>query len=508
MATESITTPRTSGTRASGAGTAAPSGPHEPDARPAPGRILVVDDEPRACAALQGLLRQQGHEVATASNAFQGLELLSEFRPHVVFTDLRMPGLDGLAFLESVRAAAPGTRIIVMTGFGSVDVAVDAMKRGADDFLEKPLDGPVLWRALQSSMERALLLEESCSQHPRGAGAAAGLGVVGDHPSMRAVLDRAELVAPSRATVLLTGESGTGKGLLAESIHRLSGRANGPFVELSCAALSESLLESELFGHERGAFTGAVSRREGRFKRAAGGTLFLDEISSYPLSTQVKLLNFLQNRRFERVGGSETLAVDVRLVAATNKDLRTEVAEGRFREDLFYRLNVFRIDLPPLRVRRSDIPVLAATYLARFAAENERRLDGFSREASERLLLYDWPGNVRELVHAVEHAAVMARGRMVMLEDLPEAVARAARDPLEVAIPGSTLAEIERAAILKSVMAMGGRAAEAAAMLGISKSKIYYRLRDYGSHPARCDDTEPEAVSDALLPEEPAADRR
>jgi DNA-binding NtrC family response regulator len=306
----------------------------------------------------------------------------------------------------------------------------------------------------------------------------------------------------------LTGESGTGKGLLAETIHRLSGRANGPFVELSCAALSESLLESELFGHERGAFTGAVSRHEGRFQRAAGGTLFLDEISSYPLSTQVKLLQFLQTRRFERVGGSQTLTVDVRLMAATNKDLRTEVAEGRFREDLFYRLSVFRIDLPPLRVRRSDIPALAETFLARFAAENERRLDGFSREALERLLLYNWPGNVRELEHAVEHATIMARGRLVMPEDLPETVARAAHDPLEVVIPGSTLAEIERAAILKSVMSVGGRATEAAAILGISKSKIYYRLRDYGSHPARRDEAEADAVIGALPPREPAVARR
>jgi two-component system response regulator HydG len=442
-----------------------------------------VDEEPRACAALHGLLRQRGYEVATAGNAFRGLELLGELRPQVVLTDLRTPGLDGLAFLDSVRAAAPGTRIIVMTGYGSVDVAVEAMRRGADDVLEKPLDSQVLWRSLHSSMERALLVEGSCARHPRGDGAAA-LGVVGDHPSMRAVLNRAEQVAHSRATVLLIGESGTGKGLLAETIHRLSGRAKGPFVEVSCAALSESLLESELFGHERGAFTGAISRHEGRFKRAAGGTLFLDEIGSYPLSTQVKLLSFLQTRQFERVGGSQTLTVDVRLVAATNKDLRTEVAEGRFREDLFYRLDVFRIDLPPLRVRRSDIPALAETFLARFAAENERQLDGFSREALERLLLYNWPGNVRELEHAVEHAAIMARGRLVMPEDLPETVARASCDPLEVVIPGSTLAEIERAAILKSLMAVGGRATEAAAMLGISKSKIYYRLRDYGSLPA------------------------
>ncbi len=312
------------------------------------------------------------------------------------------------------------------------------------------------------------------------AGAAAAFGIVGEHPSMRAVLQRAEMVAPSRTTVLVTGESGTGKGLIAETIHRMSGRRRAPFVELVCAALSESLLESELFGHEKGAFTGAVSRREGRFMHAEGGTLYLDEIAAAPLTTQVKLLRFLQTRRFERVGGNETLTVDIRLIAATNRDLGEEVAAGRFREDLFYRLNVYRVDLPPLRHRRSDIPALAATFLARFAAENERTIEGFSPEALERLLVHDWPGNVRELEHAVEHAAIVARGRQVMPHDLPESVVQARRDPLEVSIPGSTLAEIERAAILKSVIAAGGCAAAAAAMLGISKSKMYYRLRDYG----------------------------
>jgi DNA-binding NtrC family response regulator len=390
-----------------------------------------------------------------------------------------------------------------MTAGASVGAAVDAMKRGADDFIEKPIDVEALRRALRGSMERAALLGEPRPAADPAAGVAAALGVVGDHPSMRAVLHRAEQVAPSRATVLLTGESGTGKGLLAETIHRMSARARKPFVELSCAALSESLLESELFGHERGAFTGAVARREGRFMHAEGGTLYLDEIGSSSLAMQVKLLRFLQTRRFERVGGNETLTVDVRLMGATNEDLRKAVAEGRFREDLFYRLNVFRIHLPPLRLRRSDIPALAATFRARFAAEYERRIEGFSREALERLLVYDWPGNVRELEHAVEHATIMARGRLVTPRDLPESVLRTKSDPLAVTIPGSTLAEIERAAILKSVMAVGGRATEAAAMLGISKSKIYYRLRDYGSESSRGNGGAPDGKAAATAIEEP-----
>jgi DNA-binding NtrC family response regulator len=493
-----------------------PAGPSSGGARgeTAQGRVLVVDDEPRACSALAGLLRKEGYEVATATNAFRGLELLAEFQPQVVLTDLRLPGLDGVAFLDQARAASPATRIVVMTAYGTVDAAVEAMKRGADNFIEKPLDVEALGRTLRTSMERATLLAEAYAppetDPPPSAGAAASLGVVGDHPSMRAVLHRAEQVAPSRATVLLTGESGTGKGLLAETIHHLSGRARGPFVELSCAALSESLLESELFGHERGAFTGAVARREGRFMYADGGTLYLDEIGSTTLATQVKLLRFLQTRRFERVGGNETLTVDVRLIAATNEDLRKEVAEGRFREDLFYRLNVFHIELPPLRLRRSDIPALAGTFLARVAAENGRRIDGFSREALERLLVHDWPGNVRELEHAVEHAAILARGPLVMPQDLPDSVVRAPRDPLEVKIPGSTLAEIERAAILKSLIAVGGRATEAAAMLGISKSKIYYRLRDYGWVPPRGNGKAPDEIIEFPVPPDPdpAGDRR
>ncbi len=444
------------------------------------GRVLVVDDEPRACSALEGLLRREGHEVATATNTFRGLELVAEFRPHVVLTDLRMPGLDGLELMERVQAAWPATLVVVMTAYGSVDAAVEAMKRGAVDFIEKPIDLPALRRTLQGAMERARLLAETCSSPIGCASAATSLGIVGNHPLMRCVLHRAEQAAPTRATVLLTGESGTGKGLIAQAIHQMSGRAERPFVELSCAALLESLLESELFGHERGAFTGAISRHEGKFEHAAGGTLYLDEIGSAPLSTQVKLLRFLQTRRFERVGGNETLEVDVRLIAATNKDLQAEAEKGRFREDLFYRLNVFRIHLPPLRERRSDIPALAVSFLDRLAAEHGRQIEGFSSEALERLVANPWPGNVRELEHAVEHAVIMAQGPLVTPHHLPAATVRPPADPFGVPIPGSKLAQIERAAILRTMMAVNGNVTEAAALLGISRSKIYDRLRDYG----------------------------
>jgi DNA-binding NtrC family response regulator len=449
----------------------------------------VVDEDP--CEILRALLCEEGYEVFLAPNAFRGLEILGEVRPHLLITELRIPGLDGLAFVERVRSVSPASRIFVITAFGSVGSAVEAIKRGADEFLEKPTGGVVdpepLRRRIRRSMEKAMRMEEAQAPPKTEGGPPSAPGVIASHPSMHAALARAEQVAASRATVLLSGESGTGKGLMAEAIHEMSERRRGPFVELTCAALPETLLESELFGHEKGAFTGAVSRHEGRFMRARGGTLFLDEIGSCPLSMQVKLLRFLQSRQFERVGGRETLAVDVRLIAATNQDLRAEVDAGRFRADLYYRLNVVHIRIPALRLRRSDIPALVATFLERFAAENDRRLEGFTREALERLMVHSWPGNVRELEHAVEHAAIMARGPRVTPEDLPESLKRRSTDPLNFTIPGSTLAEIERAAILETVMALGGNAADAAAMLGISKSKIYYRLRDYGAESSEDD---------------------
>ena len=332
--------------------------------------------------------------------------------------------------------------------------------------------------------------------------------IIGRASSLRQALDRAARVAPAETSVLLTGESGTGKELVARAIHLASPRADGPFVAINCAALPDTLLESELFGHERGAFTGADRQKRGRFELAAGGTLLLDEIAELSQGVQAKLLRVLQEREFERVGGTTTLRADVRLIAATNRDLEAEVAEGRFREDLYYRLKVVRIRLPPLRHRRTDIPALAVAFLARFAAENQRRLDGFSRDALERLLVHPWPGNVRELEHAVEHAAVMARGRLVMPHDLPESVGRPPPDPLDVRIPGSTLADIERAAILKSLMAVGGRATEAAAMLGISRSKIYYRLRDYGCESSCRAGEELDGLTDSHPPEGRPAARR
>ncbi len=443
------------------------------------GKILIVDDEANARTALQELLREEGYDVASAADPFKALGKIEETIPEVVLTDVRMPGMDGISFMEKVRANWPDVVFVVMTAFGSIDAAVEAVKRGAENYLQKPLDLAVLSAVVERAFEKARLLREMQSLRSRLKEKYAFANIIGDHPSMQELLKVVGQVAPSRASVLIHGESGTGKELIAAAIHQNSPRANGPFVKLNCASLAESLLESELFGHEKGSFTGAMGRREGRFKQADGGTLFLDEISEIPMGTQVKLLRFLQEREFERVGGNETLRVDVRIVSATNKNLKAEVASGRFREDLFFRLNVVGVQIPALRTRRSDIPALAMFFVTRFADENGKKFEGISAEALSRLLAYDWPGNVRELENAVERAIVMApSGGLIRPEHLPQIVS-ATRTDEGIRIPGSTLAEIERVAILKTLETVGGSTSKAAVMLGISPRKIQYRLQEY-----------------------------
>src|SRR5580692_5975544 len=332
------------------------------------GRILIVDDESNARAALSEILRDDGFATETAADGFKALGKLEEFAPDVILTDLKMPGLDGIAFMEKAHAAAPGASFVVMTAFGTISSAVEAMKKGAENYLLKPLDPEALGVVVERAMEKAKLVQETRRLRDRLRERNAVSHIVSSDPKMQAVLELVSQVGPSKASVLITGESGTGKELIAEAIHLASPRAKAPFVRLHCAALTESLLESELFGHERGAFTGAVARREGRFKQADGGTLFLDEIGEVPQGTQVKLLRFLQERTFERVGGNETLKVDVRIIAATNKDLAAEIRRGAFREDLFYRLNVVTVELPALRDRPGDIPALASFFLRRYAS--------------------------------------------------------------------------------------------------------------------------------------------
>ncbi|RYZ62629.1 MAG: sigma-54-dependent Fis family transcriptional regulator, partial [Proteobacteria bacterium] len=370
------------------------------------GRILVVDDEANARAALSEILHEEGYSTETAADGFKALRKIEEFDPEVVLTDLKMPGLDGIGLVDKGQSLAPGTVFVVMTAFGTIGSAVEAVKMGAENYLTKPLDTEALMAVTARAMEKARLRRENLKLRQKLQERNALGHVVAEDPRMLATLRLVEQVAPSRASVLIVGESGTGKELIAEAIHRGGPRARAPFVALNCAALVESLLESELFGHEKGAFTGAVGRREGRFKQADGGTLFLDEVSEIPLPTQVKLLRFLQERTFERVGGNETLKVDVRILAASNRELRRLVSEGRFREDLYYRLNVVSVEIPPLRERRGDIAPLAAFFLRRYASENGKRIDGFSEPALAALMAYHWPGNVRELENVVELAHV------------------------------------------------------------------------------------------------------
>jgi DNA-binding NtrC family response regulator len=451
------------------------------------GRILIVDDESNARAALSEILREEGYATETAADGFKALGKLEEFTPDVILTDLKMPGLDGIAFMEKARSASPGAVFVVMTAFGTISSAVDALKKGADNYLLKPLDMDTLGVVIERSMEKARLLSETRALRDRLRERNAFSHIVSADPRMNAVLDLVAQVGPSKASVLITGESGTGKELIAEAIHLASPRAKAPFIRLHCAALSEALLESELFGHERGAFTGAVGRREGRFRQADGGTLFLDEIAEVSAAVQVKLLRFLQERTFERVGGNETLKVDVRVIAATNRDLAAEIKRGTFREDLFYRLNVVTVELPPLRERRDDIPALASFFLRRYAVENGKTLETFADDALATLLEYRWPGNVRELENVVERAVVLCDGPQIERKHLPASVVPSEDRGGAPPIPGSTIAELERYAILKTLEACGGSTSRAATVLGVSPRKIQYKLHEYGA-PAGEDD--------------------
>jgi len=463
---------------------------------PSRGKILIVDDEANARAALSELLHDEGYLTETAADGFKALKKLEEFAPDVILTDLKMPGLDGLSFMEKAKSASPLSVFVVMTAFGTISNAVHAVKLGAENYLTKPLDFEALSAVVERSMEKARLLQETRKLRERLRERNAFGHIVSDDPKMRALLDLVSQVGPSKANVLITGESGTGKELIAEAITQASTRADKPFVRLHCAALAESLLESELFGHERGAFTGAVARREGRFKQAEGGTLFLDEIGEIPLSTQVKLLRFLQERTFERVGGNETLRVDLRVIAATNRNLKEQIAKGLFREDLFYRLNVIAIELPPLRDRKGDIAALASFFLGRYAGENGRTIDGFSDDALRLITTYDWPGNVRELENAIERAVVLCDGAQIERRHLPETLAPHADGNSPPPIPGTSIANIERYAILKTLEACGGSTSKAALVLGISARKIQYKLHHYGTHEGATEDPDADDAND------------
>jgi two-component system response regulator HydG len=444
-------------------------------------RVLVVDDEAGTRAAMKSLLESQGYEVDQAADGSAALERMVELPPDLVVTDLDMPVMNGMQLLEALRERGQDVPVIVATSAAELRSAVEAMRAGATDYLTKPVDFDALVLALERAIEhRDVRIEnENLRRQVREQHGEGIQGLLGTSPVMQQVYRLARQVAASRATVLITGESGTGKGEFARAIHALGPRAQKPFVAVHCASLAETLLESELFGHEKGSFTGADRRRVGRFEQAHEGTLFLDEVGEIPASIQVKLLTVLQERRFERVGGNESIKVDVRIVAATNRDLAQEVAAGKFREDLYYRLNVVHAEMPPLRLRGGDILALAEHFLRRFALEDHKTIDGFTDRARMKLRGHRWPGNVRELENAIERAVVLCDGGKIDEEHLPYGTSTGST--LDgISIPGATMAELEKYAILKTLEAMDGSTVRAAELLDISVRTIQYRLHEYG----------------------------
>ena len=443
--------------------------------------ILIVDDEETQRKVLAGFLRKRGFEAVQAASAEAAVAEASSRTIDLVLTDLRMPGRTGIDLVDDLRRVNPEVPVIVMTAFGTVATAVEAMKRGAADYLTKPIDLDELEVLIARTLERRALVSENAELRRQVESRYRLEGLETANARMQQAINVAARAAESRATILIRGESGTGKELLARAIHYASPRARRPLVAVNVAALPETLLESELFGHERGAFTGADRERRGRFELADGGTLFLDEIGDLPRSLQVKLLRVLQEQTVERVGASRVITVDVRIIAATNRDLEALVRAGEFREDLFYRLNVVSIDLPPLRDRREDVPLLVDHFLRRFAGERTPPLTGVSREALDLLLKYPYPGNVRELENLIHRAVVLARGLLVTTADLPAPVADAA--PETDAGAGTFVERVtrfERQLIVDALGRAGGVQTQAARLLGMSERHLRYKLKKYG----------------------------
>lgn len=441
--------------------------------------VLIVDDERNSRDGLARALRRN-YDVHVAESGAVALKILSEVSVDVMLSDLRMPVMDGMTLMQRALANAPDLVCILLTAYGSMETAVEAMRHGATDFLTKPVNLDelelVLNRVLRSQVaevENRRLREQLDSKY--------GVeNIIGNSPAMQAVFDRVRQVAASpRATVLVQGESGTGKELVAKALHQLSSRKNGAFVPVHCAALSETLLESELFGHEKGAFTGANEVRKGRFELADGGSLFLDEIGEVDASVQVKLLRALEERRFERVGGQKTLEVDTRLITATNRDLKQMVADGTFREDLYYRLNVISIELPPLRERPGDVALLLTHYLDVLSRENERKISSFTSEAVDLLVGYSWPGNVRELRNVVEQMVVLTQGTQIDVADVPPHI-RSQHEDASIQLGSMTLSEIEKEAVRQALVATGGNRTRAAEQLGVSRRTLHRKILEFG----------------------------
>ncbi len=445
--------------------------------------ILVIDDEKNIRTGLQAALEMDGYEVLLAEDGTTGLSLALNNDVDLVITDLRMPGISGEEVLRRITSETPGIPVIVLTGHGTVESAVEAMRSGAYDFLTKPLNLDRLSLLVKRALQNRELILQNRELEQEAGKQKSFEHVIGKSSAMLKLFDVVKRVAPTKASVLITGESGVGKELIANALHNLSPRKDKPLIKVHCAALAENLLESELFGHEKGSFTGAVSRKRGRFELAHGGTIFLDEIGEINQSVQIKILRVLQEKMFERVGGEQTMEVDVRVITATNRDLEKEIAEGRFREDLFYRLNVVRIHVPPLRERKDDLPLMISAFVKEFARENGKVIESIEPKARQALYAYDWPGNVRQLRNCIESSVVMATGTVITLDELPPSI----RDMDEVpaiSIPvGSTMADAEREVILQTLAAQNGNKSRTAEVLGIGRKTLHRKLDEYGFIP-------------------------
>ncbi|MGB4407458.1 MAG: sigma-54 dependent transcriptional regulator [Sphaerochaeta sp.] len=444
--------------------------------------ILIVDDEKNIRSGLAMAMELEGYESLTAEDGASAWALMGKKDVDLVITDLRMPNLSGEQLLQKITGAYPRLPVIILTGHGTIETAVDAMRKGAIDFFTKPVE----LDRLSLVVKKALSNTDLYAEHERLKAEVETLKarnrydrIVGKSQKMVALMETVAQVAPTRASVLITGESGVGKELVADAIHELGNRSKGPFIKVHCAALSESLLESELFGHEKGSFTGAISQKKGRFELADGGTIFLDEIGEINGATQVKLLRVLQEKVFERVGGEKAVTVDVRIVCATNRDLLKEIEKGAFREDLYYRLNVVHLEVPPLRDRKDDIPLLMTSFLTQFNKENDKSLEGFSNGAKKAMLSYDWPGNIRELRNSVESAVVLSRSSVIEVEDLPPSV-RLSDSSAQLSLDvGITLAEAEKKLIMSTLVMCGGNKTRAAEVLGIGRKTLHRKLQEY-----------------------------
>ncbi len=448
------------------------------------GRVLVVDDDRSMCETLEVVLGKKGFEVRWTTSAAEALDVVAGADVDVILTDLNMGGMNGLELCERIVANRPDVPVVVITAFGSLQTAIAAIRAGAYDFLTKPPEIDALVVALERAVQHRTLREEVKRLRRLVDDARRFDDVRGSSPAMKKVLELLERIADSDASVLVTGESGTGKEVVARALHRRGRRSAGPFVAINCAAMPEPLLESELFGHARGAFTDARTARTGLFVQANGGTLLLDEIGDLPLALQPKLLRALQERVVRPVGGDAEVPFDVRLIATTNRDLESAVEEGRFREDLYFRVNVIHIPMPPLRARGSDVLLLAQHFLVRYAAQAGKRVAGFSPTAAERLMAYAWPGNVRELQNCIERAVALAQYEQIAVDDLPERIRAYRRSHVLVASDDPSelvpLEEVERRYILRVMETVGGNKTLAAQTLGLGRKTLYRKLEQYG----------------------------